>query len=80
MGLFGFGTRTKADWDREIARLNSEIASAKSSLAFEKREKANMKGRSGFNFDNAIGSCKMRIERLKGELANAKLARKNAPK
>ena len=81
MALFGiFGTKTKADWDREIARINSELASQKSSLATLKSEQTKFKGNKHMNFDTAIGSTKSYIERLKGELANAKLARKNAPK
>lgn len=81
MGLFGFGTKTKADWDREIARLNSEIASAKGRLAgYKATKQANKSALTKVSVDNAIFSSKSYIERLKGELANAKLARKNAPK
>ena len=74
MGLFGFGTKTKADWDREIISLNSQLASAKAALA-------NLKIKhSGISSENAIAHQKFVIERLKADIANAKIKRQSAPK
>jgi hypothetical protein len=74
MGLFGFGTpKTKADWDKEILRLTDELASKKAAYA---RAKPHLTPASSHNHD----WHKAGIEYTKGELAHAKLMRKNAPK
>lgn len=72
MGLFGFGTKTKADWDREIMRLNERLTHEKGLLATYKARPQ--------NYGHAIAGQKQQIERVKAELANAKIQRRNAPK
>lgn len=66
-------SKTKSDWDKEILRLTDELASRKAAYA---RAKPNLTPRSSHNHD----WHKACIERTKGELAHAKLMRKNAPK
>lgn len=76
MGLFGIfssSTKTKSEWDREILRLTEQLASYKADYA---RAKPNLKPGMSYNHD----WHKSRIEYTKGELAKAKLMRKNAPK
>lgn len=60
--------KTKADCDREIARLEGQIASQKASLA-------RMKGNPGYG-PAAIASAKASIENSKGELAKMKALRR----
>ena len=74
MGFFGFGTKTKADWDREIIRLNGQLADAKAALSQLKVKHP------GINSDGAIHHQKFLIEQLKAKIANAKIERRNAPK
>ena len=76
MGLFGIfssSTKTKSEWDREILRLTEQLASYKADYA---RAKPYLK--QGLSHNHAWH--KGRIEYTKGELAKAKLMRKNAPK
>ncbi len=77
MGLFGFGTKTKADWDSEIMSLNNQLAEAKAILARAKADKKRIKG---INFDGTIHHQTFVIERLKADIANAKIKRQSAPK
>jgi hypothetical protein len=60
--------KTKADCDREIARLEGVIASNKASIA-------RMKGNPGFG-PGAIASAKASLENHKGELAKMKALRR----
>ena len=74
MGLFGFGSpKTKAEWDERIMELNSTLARYKSEYA---RAKPSLKPGMSHNHD----WHKARIEDVKAQLANAKIARRNAPK
>ena len=73
MGLFGFGTKTKADWDKKIIELNNELARYKSEYA---SAKPHLKPGMSHNHD----WHKARIEHAKAELANAKIQRRSAPK
>lgn len=73
MGLFGFGTKTKADWDRTIMRLNEQLAHEKELLAKYKARPANFSA-------TVVAGQKAQIERIKAELANAKIKRQSAPK
>lgn len=73
MGLFGFGTKTKSDWDKEIQSKNSYLAKRKADLA-------KYKAMYGSSQPALIAGIKSDIERLKAEIANAKIERKNAPK
>lgn len=78
MGLFGlFGTRTKADIDREIASLQDDLERAKANLAINKELNKRDKNRGivhdTYNLTYRIADIKSRIARLKAE-------RKNAPK
>lgn len=73
MGLFGFGTKTKSDWDEEIQSLNNRLAGRKADLA-------RYKAMYGSSQPYMIAGVKSDIERLKAEIANAKIERKNAPK
>ncbi len=83
MGLLGllFGnsgsnsTWTKSDWDREIMRLNNELADAKIRLQMKRRE---VKGNP--MADYWISFPLREVEELKAKIANAKIQRKNAPK
>ena len=83
MGLLGllFGnsgsnsTWTKSDWDREIMRLNNELADAKIRLQMKRRE---VKGNP--MADYWISFPLREVEELKAKIANAKIKRKNAPK
>lgn len=65
--------KTKSYWDREILRLTEQLASYKAAYA---SIKPYLKPRMSHNHD----WHKSRIEHTKGELAKAKLMRKNAPK
>ena len=89
MGLFGFGTKTKADWDREIARLQYELAQLQSSYEYYKADVANakayMKASKNKNYSYAssehkMNSLKAQVAQKKAEIAKAKMERKNAPK
>ena len=81
MGLFGFGTKTKADWDRKIIDLNSELARSKSCLAdAKKREQEAKRRHQNIAFSHGVNYWQGIIERLKADIANAKIERKNAPK
>lgn len=80
MGLLSliFGSpKTKADWDREIISLNSQLANAKATLASAKADKKRIKG---MKFDGTIHHYTYLVERLKAQIANAKIQRKSAPK
>lgn len=71
MGLFNlFGTKTKADWDREISSLEHQLAAHKMALAHARQYKQK----------EHIGACQRAIEQIKGNIAKAKIARRNAPK
>lgn len=74
MGLFGlFGTRKKADWDRDIMRLNDELARSQSHLAMLRTT-----NKGGVNNCNIINT-KNHIEWIKSQIANAKIQRRSAP-
>ena len=71
MGLFNlFGTKTKADWDWEISGLEHQLAAQKMALAHARQYKQK----------ESIGACQRAIEQIKGNIAKAKIARRNAPK
>lgn len=80
MGLFGlFGTRTKADIDREIASLQGYLEHAKASLANAKeanKEYARRKMSAHADTYNLT----LEIARIKTKIAKLKAERKNAPK
>jgi len=89
MGLFGFGTKTKADWDREITRLQSELAQLQSSYEYYKAAvasaKAYMKASKNKNYSYAgtehkMNSLKAEVAYKKAQIAKAKMEKKNAPK
>lgn len=73
MGLFGFGTKTKADWDREIESLNRELANAQGRLASHKAMYGNKQ-------PYVIAADKSQIAQIKARIANAKIEKRNAPK
>ncbi len=77
MGLFDFfsstSSWTKADWDREIIRLNTDLANAQGRLASHKAVYGNKQ-------PHVIASDKHQIARIKAQIANAKIKRRNAPK
>lgn len=76
MGLFGlFGSRSKADIDREIASLQGEVERLKAAHAVAKERQ---KWKNGVNYNPSqypplIANAKAKIAALKAE-------RKNAPK
>lgn len=77
MGLFGlFGTKTKADWDREIISLQTRLAEAKASYASNKAWGC----KNGLDCRPAALHDKQLIAQLQAQIANAKIQRKNAPK
>lgn len=82
MGLFGFGSlKTKADWDKRIMSLNNDLASAKTCLASaKKREQDARRNHQNVAFSHGVTYWQSVIERLKAQIANAKIERRNAPK
>ena len=76
MGLFGFfGSRTKADIDREIARLQGDVERLKASYALAKARKGKI---SGVNTNPE--QYPPMIAQKKAQIANLKAERKSAPK
>ena len=75
MGLFSLfgGPKTKAEWDQKIISLNNSLAHAKASLAEYKARPRNYS-------QEAVAAKKKEIERIKADIANAKIERRNAPK
>lgn len=67
----GSGPKTKADYDREIARAESTLAMWKQSYTF-------MKGHPENYTRQAIADEKMKVERAKGEVARLKALRRTA--
>lgn len=75
MGLFGmFGTKTKSDYDAEIAQVQGEIARLKISIAQAKEH-----NRTVHNGTHIIPPTDL-LSRKQGELASLKAARAKAPK
>lgn len=72
MGLFGFGTKTKADWDERIKDLNRELANAQGRLASHK-------AMYGSKQPAVIAADKNQIAQIKAQIANAKIERRSAP-
>lgn len=80
MGFFGFGTKTKADWDRKIQSLNSDLAIAKTSLASAKeREKEAKRRHQNVAYSHGVSYWQGVIEGIKADIANAKIEKRNAP-
>lgn len=76
MGLFGFfGSRTKADIDREIASLQGDVERLKASYALAKARKGKI---SGVNTNPE--QYPPLIAQKKAQIANLKAERKSAPK
>ena len=75
MGLFGFfsGPQTKAEWDKEIIRLQNNLANAQSQLASVKAHDHSSNRPANLVF------CQSVIARIKADIANAKTQRKSAP-
>ena len=69
---------TKAEIDREIARLEGSLASQKQRLANSKHLQANV--HNGTSWKGDIANAKCEIERIKGQIAALKQKRKSAPK
>ena len=75
MGLFGlFGSRSKADIDREIARWQSEVERLKAAYAVAKERQ---KWKNGVNYNPSqypplIASAKAKIASLRAERKHAK--------
>ena len=86
MGLLGllFGnsgsnsTWTKSDWDREIMRLNNELAEAKLRLQSSKMQLKGNKDKGWVAYQLSFPQRK--VEELKAKIANEKIQRINAPK
>ena len=80
MGLFGlFGSRTKADIDREIAYLQGQLEHQKVILADAKSRNAEYKRRKvAMHVD--INSIMVNTANIKAKIANLKAERKSAPK
>ncbi len=76
MGLFGFfGSRTKADIDREIASLQGDVERLKASYALAKARKGKI---SGVNTNPE--QYPPLIAQRKAQIASLKAERKTAPK
>lgn len=76
MGLFGFfGSRTKADIDREIASLQGDVERLKASYALAKARKGKI---SGVNTNPE--QYPPLIAQRKAQIAHLKAERKSAPK
>ena len=81
MGLFGlFGTRTKADIDREIASLQVDLERAKARLASAKEENKEFARRKMSAYHADTLNPTYEIGHIKTKIANLKAERKNAPK
>lgn len=83
MGLFSSifsSPKTKAEWDSKIMSLNDELTRAKVHLQEAKFNAKRYSTPGNLHHANDVKSTQQKIERLKGEIANAKIQRKNAPK
>ena len=81
MGLFGlFGTRTKADIDREIASLQGDLERAKANLANAKEANKEFARRKMSAHHADTYNLTLEIARIKTKIANLKAERKSAPK
>ena len=88
MGLLGsllFGdsgssnsTWTKSDWDQEIMRLNNRLADAKLDLQRTKMQLKGVKDKAWVAYQ--LSFPQERVEKLKAQIANAKIQRQSAPK
>ena len=83
MGLFSAifsSPKTKAEWDSKIMSLNNELTRAKVHLQSAKINAKRYHTPGNLYHENDVKSTQAKIEHLKGEIANAKIQRRNAPK
>ena len=79
MGLISrlFRTKTKSDYDQDIAFLQARLAHAQAALAQAKSQKKSFKEKhnNSVNFDSAIFNYQSEIGRLKASISNLKAAK-----